>query len=239
MSDQAHKSSANQIRARFDADVERFSELSAGQRTAIDSALALDLIAEGASKVCPNAKTLLDVGCGAGNWTIKLLQRLPGLTVTLVDLSRPMLDRAQSRVAEAGATVSAAIQSDIRAYTFADGSFDLIVAGAVLHHLRSDTEWRDTFASFHRWLKPGGSVWVYDLIRHEIPAIDQLMTARYADHLRTIGGDDFVKTVFGYIEEEDSPQPITWQIDRLREAGFANVDLLHKTATFGAYVGVK
>lgn len=233
------KSSIEQIRKRFDGFVENFSDLDRGQRTAIDSTLALELIAQGASRVCPNAKSLLDVGCGAGNWTLKLLQRLPALDATLVDLSQPMLDRARQRVAQAGASKVTCVQSDIRGCKFEDASFDLIVAGSVLHHLRDDTEWDATFADFHRWLRPGGSVWVYDLIAHESPAIESLMTDRYAEFLRGVGGDDFQKTVFAYIEEEDTPRPMTWQIDRLRAAGFASVDVLHKSSNFAAYLAVK
>ncbi len=35
--------------------------------------LALELISEAAAATTPNAKRLLDVGCGAGNYTLKLL----------------------------------------------------------------------------------------------------------------------------------------------------------------------
>jgi tRNA (cmo5U34)-methyltransferase len=234
-----NKSTVDQIRARFDADVERFSDLEAGQKTAIDSRLCLDLIAAGVAMANPRATHLLDIGCGAGNWSLRMLQAVPGMAVTLVDLSRPMLDRAHQRVSAAGASSVDTVQADVRSCRFDDASFDVIVAGSVLHHLRADDEWREVFSAFHRWLKPGGSVWVYDLLSHESPAIERLMTARYADHLRTLGDHAYVAKVFAYIADEDSPRPITWQTERLREAGFAHVDILHKTAAFGAYVGVR
>ncbi len=239
MSDTRSKSSVDQIRQRFDSLVENFSDANAGQRTAIDGGLALNLIAEGAAKLSPSAGSLLDVGCGAGNWSIKLLGKFPGMTVTLVDLSKPMLDRAQQRVTQAGGVVAGTLQSDIRTCEFEDGSFDLIVAGAVLHHLRADEEWAQVLKSFHRWLKPGGSVWVYDMVKHEIDAVESILAERYFNHLTSVGGEEYARKVFAYIEEEDSPRPITWQIDQLRAAGFAKADILHKTATFGAYVGVK
>jgi tRNA (cmo5U34)-methyltransferase len=142
-------------------------------------------------------------------------------------------------VREAGASLAVTVQADVREATFADASFDLIVAGAVLHHLRSDAEWRAVFAAFHRWLRPGGSVWVYDLLSHESPAIEAVMTDRYAAHLARGGEEAYVRKVFAYIAEEDSPVPITYQIDRLREAGFGRVDVLHKSVAFGAYVGLR
>jgi SAM-dependent methyltransferase len=56
------------------------------------------LVTEAAAATTPHARHVLDVGCGAGNYTLKLLERLPGLDATLIDLSQPMLDRARERV---------------------------------------------------------------------------------------------------------------------------------------------
>src|SRR5271154_4631406 len=96
------KSSVDQIRERFDKDVERFSNLETGQAATVDSPLCLELVTRAAGATTPGAKDLLDIGCGAGNYSLKMLQRLPGLNCTLVDLSRPMLDRAVERVTAAG-----------------------------------------------------------------------------------------------------------------------------------------
>src|SRR5436305_2025639 len=95
------KSTVQQIRERFDNDVERFSQLETGQSATVDAPLVLEMIAQAASAVTPNAKSVLDIGCGAGNYTLKLLHRLPDLDCTLLDLSRPMLDRANERVSAA------------------------------------------------------------------------------------------------------------------------------------------
>jgi tRNA (cmo5U34)-methyltransferase len=233
------KSTVDQIRARFDADVERFSNVEVGQQAAMDSVVALDLICSGIELANPNARDVLDVGCGAGNWTVKLLSRLPKFNVTLLDLSRPMLDRASERVLAAGATKATAVQADVRDVEFAAESFDVIVAGAVLHHLRGDDEWRTTLATLYRWLRPGGSVWIYDLVAHESPAIESLMRERYAGHLESINGIAYREKVFAYSDIEDSPRPATYQVDRLRKAGFANVDVLHKHGPFAAMAALK
>ncbi len=67
------KSSVEEIRQRFDQEVERFSNLETGQSATVDAPLALELISEAAAVTTPQAKRLLDVGCGAGNYTLKLL----------------------------------------------------------------------------------------------------------------------------------------------------------------------
>ena len=68
------KLTVEQIKAHFDNDVERFSDISKGHQAAVDSTVALELISSAALAVTPDARTLLDVGCGGGNWTVKLLQ---------------------------------------------------------------------------------------------------------------------------------------------------------------------
>src|SRR5947209_1618834 len=108
------KSSVAQIRQRFDGEVERFSNLQTGQSATIDAPLVLELITSAAAAVTPAARSVLDVGCGAGNYTIKLLEKLPGLHATLVDLSGAMLERATARVSAAGAAAVIARQGDIR-----------------------------------------------------------------------------------------------------------------------------
>ena len=178
------KSSVDDIRRRFDADVERFSNLETGQSATVDAPLAL--VAQAAAATTPHAQHVLDVGCGAGNYTLKLLEHLPGLDVTLIDLSRPMLDRATERVSRATAGTVTAIQGDVREVELGEGRFDVVLAAAVLHHLRTDDEWRSVFTAFHRTLRPGGSVWVFDLVESSIPAVQCLMWERYGEYLSAL-----------------------------------------------------
>jgi tRNA (cmo5U34)-methyltransferase len=63
------KSTVEEIRARFDNDVERFSNLETGQAATIDAPLAMELIVQAAAATTPHTKRVLDVGCGAGSYT--------------------------------------------------------------------------------------------------------------------------------------------------------------------------
>ena len=137
------KSTVEAIRRRFDADVERFSNLETGQSATVDAPLAMALVAEAAAATTPQARHVLDVGCGAGNYTLKLMESLPNLDATLIDLSQPMLDRARERVSRATSGRITTLQADIREAKLPDGEFDIVLAAAVLHHLRTDQEWRN------------------------------------------------------------------------------------------------
>lgn len=233
------KSTVEEIRARFDADIERFSNLETGQVAAMDARECLERIVQTAVAATPNATDLLDLGCGAGNWSLRLLQELPGLRCTLVDLSQPMLDRAEQRLLAAGAAAPTCMQRDVRSLQYAADSFDLIVAGVVLHHLRTDAEWRDVFEAVYHWLRPGGSFWIYDLVEPELPAARASARKEYSDYLVGLRGATYRDEVFAYIEKEDTPRSVTFQTDLLRRVGFASVDVLHLRACFAAFGAAK
>jgi tRNA (cmo5U34)-methyltransferase len=233
------KSTVEQIRKRFDQDVERFSNLETGQSATIDAPLTLDLIASVAAATTPSATHLLDIGCGAGNYTLKILGRLPNLNVTLVDLSKPMLDRARERVRPMTNGEISTAQADIRDLDLGDSQFDIIVAAAVFHHLREDGEWSSVFRKCHRALRPGGSIWISDLVAHQRREAQAVMWARYGEYLEQLRGPEYRDQVFAYVEQEDTPRSVLYQVDLLREAGFREVEILHKNSCFAAFGAVK
>lgn len=240
----SEKSTVDEIRHRFDNDVERFSNLETGQSTTIDAPISLELIVQSASAINPAAHSMLDIGCGAGNYTLKMLQQLPIRDITLIDLSRPMLDRAQERIQNTFFSIDEeytvkAIKGDIREIELGSEKFDVITAAAVFHHLRTDDEWESVFAKCVNALKHGGSIWIFDLIEHADPHIQKIMWQRYADYLEKLRGPEFPQLVFDYIEKEDTPRPLMYQVHLLHKAGIDNVEILHKNSCFAAFGGVK
>lgn len=233
------KSTVEEIRARFDADVERFSNLETGQTAAIDGALALELITDAAAASTPGAKTLLDVGCGAGNFALRMLGRLPLLDVTLVDLSQPMLDRAKQRVSEVAQGTVVTHQADIRELELGENSFDIVLAAAVLHHLRTDDEWRSVFQKFHRAIRPGGGIWIFDMVSSSNAAVEPLMRQRYGHYLTALKDEGYRDQVFAYVEKEDTPKPLIFQLELLKAVGFEAVEVLHFNTCFAAFGAVK
>ena len=113
-----------------------------GQSATMDAPLVLELVTQAAARTNPDATNLLDLGCGAGNYALKMLHYVPDMAVTLVDLSRPMLERARQRVADAGGQHVRMMQGDIRELELGAPQFDIILAAMVLHHLRGEDEWR-------------------------------------------------------------------------------------------------
>ena len=108
----------------------------------------------------------------------------------------------------------------------------------VLHHLRSEAEWDAVLAKLARTLRPGGSLWIADMVKHDDPAIDALMDQRYTAHLTALGGAAYCEKVRAYIEREDTPWAVEFQSAALARAGFTRVQVLHKNACFAALGGV-
>jgi tRNA (cmo5U34)-methyltransferase len=239
MQSKTEKSSVDQIRQRFDTDVERFSNLDTGQAATIDAPLVLELISTCSATTTLHARDVLDVGCGAGNYTLKLLQKLPGLNCTLIDLSQKMLDRAVQRVSAATTGTVTPMAGDVRDLPLPENSFDIILAAAVLHHLRTDSEWEAVFAKFHRSLRRGGSIWISDLIAHDLPAVQSVMWDRYGQYLAGHGGAEYRDKVFAYVEAEDTPRSLTYQTQLLRRVGFSAIEVLHKNNCFAAFGAMK
>lgn len=233
------KSSVDEIRERFDHDVERFSSLDTGQRSVVDARTLLDRTTAAAAATTPSATDLLDVGCGAGNYSLKLLERGLDLNVNLVDLSEPMLERAVERVSAAASGTVRPIQGDIRELSLGTEEYDVIVAAAVLHHLRTDAEWQAVTEAFYRALRTGGALWIVDLVDHGTAPVRDLMWEAYGSYLEDLEDESYRERVFGYIEQEDTPRPLMEQIDFCRAAGFEDVEILHKNATFGAFGAIK
>jgi tRNA (cmo5U34)-methyltransferase len=233
------KSTVEEIRRRFDAETDRYVNLETGQVSAVDAVLAMSLVAEAAAVTTPHATHLLDVGCGGGNYTLKLLERMPSLNVTLIDLSQSMLDLAVPRVRPKTTGSVEAIRSDIRDIELGAERYDIVLASAVLHHLRIDEEWRTVFQKVHDALKPRGSFWIFDIVESPLPEIQAIHWRRYGEYLMAAGGEAFRNELVERIIEEDTPRSVPFQLDLLRAVGFSEVELLHKNACYAAFGAVK
>ena len=100
--------------------------------------------------------TVLDLGCGTGRHALRLAAQ--GASVTAVDFSRAMLDRAQKK---AGADKVAFSYHDLtEPLPFQCASFDLVLACLMLEHV---AYLKPFFAEMRRMCKPDGAAIVSEM----------------------------------------------------------------------------
>ena len=169
----------------------RFIQLEIGQHATVDAPLVLDLVAAAARTHLTTGGRILDLGCGAGNFTLKVMQATGPLACDLVDLSRPMLERATQRVREAGATTVRAHQADLRRPDFQEDSFDAICREPCCTTCATSLNGATFSGNLWRWLKRGGRLYVADLVTFDDPQVQALVWKRYGEYLEGIGGQDY------------------------------------------------
>ena len=96
----------------------------------------------------------LEVGAGTGYFSLNLLRAGVVQEATCTDISPGMVRTLQANAERLGVKVETG-RADAESLPFADGSFDLVLGHAVLHHL---PDLGQAFNEFHRVLVPGG--WV-------------------------------------------------------------------------------
>ena len=94
----------------------------------------------------------LEVGAGTGYFSLNLLRAGIVRDATCTDISPGMVRALGANARRLGLTVKSA-QADAESLPFPEGSFDLVLGHAVLHHL---PDLDRAFAEFHRVLEPGG-----------------------------------------------------------------------------------
>ena len=122
-------------------------------RTFMEHALSLG-VAEGHA---------LDIGTGPGVIPIMLAAGVPGLRLTGVDLSRPMLQKAREAAEEAGVADRLDFRvGDAKSLPFSEQSFDLVLCNSLLHHLPDALALLNEIS---RLVRPGGAILLRDLRR--------------------------------------------------------------------------
>ncbi|HPK38146.1 MAG TPA: class I SAM-dependent methyltransferase [Kiritimatiellia bacterium] len=108
------------------------------------------------------SETVLDVGCGTGNLTLSLLNRLgSGGRVIALDISQAMLDRAQQKIRDPRVTW---IRASAGLIPVADASCDRIICFSVWPHFGDPAA---VVREFRRVLRADGSVHILHLISRE------------------------------------------------------------------------
>ncbi|MDR2689229.1 MAG: class I SAM-dependent methyltransferase [Azoarcus sp.] len=115
--------------------------------------------------IAPGAR-VVDLGCGPAVQLALMARLAPAAHFIGIECAPAMLALAHDYLRREGTTNVILMKDDMtRLDGIASASVDTVVSTMALHHLPNPDELAATFATIHRILKPGGSIYVVDFGR--------------------------------------------------------------------------
>jgi ubiquinone/menaquinone biosynthesis C-methylase UbiE len=139
-----------------------------------------DLLARAAAAERNGSRPIrvLDLGTGTALIPIELCRRPLRVEVTAIDLAAEMLRVAEQNVLAAGLQSAIKLELvDAKTLPAADGAFDWVISNSIIHHI---PEPLSVFRQMRRILRPGGLLFVRDLLRPADAATVGQLVATYA-----------------------------------------------------------
>jgi len=188
----------------------------------------------------PQPAVGVELGAGTGRVSRMLLEALPQLQLTLVDLSPNMLAGAAERLAPYGDRVRVQVHDIFGPrLEFSPESLDGVVSVFAICHARGSDVYAELYRRICAWLKPGGLFICYDHILGDSPALTALNALGW--HRLLLASQSAADAREGIVGtyQEDSPLSLRQHLALLGAAGFSVADVLYKRDIFAIYLGVK
>jgi|GEM_PF-114137 ubiquinone/menaquinone biosynthesis C-methylase UbiE len=125
-----------------------------------------------------NPLRILDVGTGTAQIPIEFCRRPVSASVWAIDLAVEMLMLAERNVRDAGLDGRILLEHlDAKELPYNDGEFDWVISNSIIHHIPQPV---DSMRKMLRVLRPGGLLFVRDLMRPGSDADVEQFVATYA-----------------------------------------------------------
>jgi len=179
----------------------------------------------------PQARSVLELGCGTGNFSVSLSGAYPSSTLTFVDGAEEMIRTTAHRLGE-----------DRERFTFLTsrfedlepgiGPFDLITSSISLHHVDDKQRLYDLL--FSR-LTPGGWLMFADQMRGASEEIHEINWSQWLAFCRSSGqcSPDEVQSLLDHAEAHDHYTSLQDHFTLLSGAGFTQLDCVWRNWIWG------
>ncbi len=179
---------------------------------------------------------ILDVGAGTGLMSAFFHEKYPKATISLVDISAQMLNKAKERFE--GEQNITFLQADFADADFGEAQYDVIISGLAIHHLPHELK-QLLFKKIYRALSPGGIFINADQVEGETEFVDKFYKNIWVEKVK--------KSSLGEAEKESAFErvkldifaPLTCQLEWLREVGFKEVNNYYQYYNFVVFAGIK
>lgn len=140
--------------------------------------------------------TVVDLACGPANQLAMVARLNPDVNFIGVDLSQPMLDRADELIKHQGLRNVQLLRGNISTLTqFADASIDAVMSTMALHHLPDEETLARTYSEVARILKPGGGVYMVDFGHLKRARSIEYFANQYADRQPELFTEDYLNSL--------------------------------------------
>ncbi len=207
-----------------------------------------------ASCIASTNRRILELGCGTGELSLKVLQRYPSAEIVAVDYSPRMLDFARAKIESAGyAARWQGIEMDFGEW--ADNSslslsgdrFSACISSLAIHHLDDEMKLK-LFQRIRESLNPDGCFWNADptlpeseAMRNIYQAAREEWAAKQGKTLAEIRANVGKSGSYGY-SNPDRLATVSAHLEMLEKSGFEAVAIPWKycgLAVFGGFVSLR
>ena len=179
---------------------------------------------------------ILDVGAGTGLLSALLLEKYPGATITLLDISEKMLAIARERFRD-----HPKVRFCSGDYSRVDlgGPYDLVCSALSIHHLETKDK-RRLFSRIFSVLAPDGVFVNADQAEGETPYFSKKYREYWDNFLQNgpLGAQETAE-IRSRRDTLDRNEKLSVQLQWLHEAGFSDVDIVYKNRNFMVTVARK
>ena len=191
--------------------------------------------------------SVLDLGCGTGTVSARILGRFPNASVTCLDIAENMLEMARLKLggildAESRRETKGSaefVSADFASWTCGK-KYDAVVSSLALHHLLDDESKKAFFGKAAAMLVSGGAFRNADVVLSADAGFQAMYLAKWREFmLRSVPAEEIDSVWFPSYERQDRPAVLMDQCRWLSDAGFDAVDILWKYCNFAVYGGKK
>jgi tRNA (cmo5U34)-methyltransferase len=175
------------------------------------------------------AASILELGCGTGNLTLKLAARYPDANLTMVDAAPEMLEVAKARL---GPRPASFMKATFESMEFEPASFDLVTSTISLHHVDDKAS---LYRSLKRMMRPGGTVRFADQMAGGTEGNHAINWSRWLDFCREPGHctEAEITSLLDHADAHDHYTSVADHFRMLEQAGFKNPDCVWRNLIWG------
>lgn len=180
---------------------------------------------------------ILDLGCGTGNITLKVLERFPKAQVTCLDLSENMIEIAKEKLSEYD---NVEYVVDDFTQTGLTEKYDAIISSLALHHIPNDREKEEMYKAIYNALTSNGVFYNADVIKASNEYNQKLYNKIAVTDMKENGvTDEEISEHKGKRDANDIPTTMFNHIKMLENVGFKEIDVIWKYYSNAVYGGTK